>query len=121
MTRKVRTSEGQAAYRLRSQTVEPAFGQIKSIMGCRGVLRRGLEAVQSKWSLICACFNLARCTGRHMGMTKGEKKGESKRLKRLQMACGWFLEDINAIPSRLWLKKRGVGAHQTKNRSNGDE
>ncbi len=43
-----------------SQTVEPVFGQIKSAMGCKGFLRRGLEAVQSEWSLICACFNLGK-------------------------------------------------------------
>ena len=60
MTRKLRTKAGQAIYKLRSQTVEPVFGQIKSIMGCRGFLRRGLEAVQSEWSLICACFNLRK-------------------------------------------------------------
>lgn len=60
MTRKLRTKAGRAVYKLRSQTVEPVFGQIKSIMGCRGFLRRGLEAVQSEWSLICACFNLRK-------------------------------------------------------------
>lgn len=60
MTRKLRTKAGQAIYKLRSQTVEPVFGQIKSIMGCRGFLRRGMEAVQSEWSLICACFNLRK-------------------------------------------------------------
>ena len=60
MTRKLRTQAGQAVYKLRSQTVEPVFGQIKSVMGCRGFLRRGLEAVQSEWSLICACFNLRK-------------------------------------------------------------
>ena len=60
MARKLRTKAGQAVYKLRSQTVEPVFGQIKSIMGCRGFLRRGLEAAQSEWSLICACFNLRK-------------------------------------------------------------
>ena len=60
MTRKLRTKAGRAIYKLRSQTVEPVFGQIKSAMGCRGFLRRGLEAVQSEWSLICACFNLRK-------------------------------------------------------------
>nr|WP_321464296.1 transposase [uncultured Desulfobulbus sp.] len=60
MSRKLRTKAGQAIYKLRSQTVEPVFGQIKSIMGCRGFLRRGLEAVQSEWSLICGCFNLRK-------------------------------------------------------------
>ena len=60
MTRKLQTKAGRAIYKLRSQTVEPVFGQIKSIMGCRGFLRRGLEAAQSEWSLICACFNLRK-------------------------------------------------------------
>jgi transposase len=60
MARKLRTKAGQAVYKLRSQTVEPVFGQIKSIMGCRSFLRRGLEAVQSEWSLICACFSLRK-------------------------------------------------------------
>jgi len=60
MTRKLRTQAGQAVYKLRCQTVEPVFGQIKSVMVCRVFLRRGLEAVQSEWSLICACFNLRK-------------------------------------------------------------
>ena len=60
MTRKLRTQDGRAVYKLRSQTVEPVFGQIKSVMGCRDFLRRGLDAVQSEWSLICACFNLRK-------------------------------------------------------------
>ena len=60
MKRKLRTKAGRAMYKLRSQTVEPVFGQIKSAMGCRGFLRRGLEAAQSEWLLICACFNLRK-------------------------------------------------------------
>lgn len=60
MTRTLRTQDGQAVYTLRSQTEEPVFGQIKSVMGCWGFLRRGLEAVQSEWSLICVCFNLRK-------------------------------------------------------------
>jgi len=44
----------------RPQTLaaEPVFGQIKSVMGCRGFLRRGLEAGRSWWSLMYACCNL---------------------------------------------------------------
>lgn len=60
MTRKLRTKAGQAVYKLRCQTVEPVFGQIKSVMGFRQFLRRGLSAVQSEWSLICLCFNLLK-------------------------------------------------------------
>lgn len=60
MTRKLRTKAGKAIYRLRCQTVEPVFGQIKSSMGFRQFLRRGVDAVQSEWSLICLCSNLLK-------------------------------------------------------------
>jgi hypothetical protein len=60
MTRKLRTKAGWVVFKLRSQTVELVFGQNKSIMGCRVFLRRGFEAVQSEWSLLCACFNLSK-------------------------------------------------------------
>jgi transposase len=60
MTRKLRTKAGKAVYKLRCQTVEPVFGQIKAVMGFRQFLRRGLDAVQSEWSLICLCSNLLK-------------------------------------------------------------
>jgi hypothetical protein len=55
MGRRLRTKKGKAAYKLRSQTVEPVFGQIKAVLGLRGFLRRGIEAVRREWKLICAC------------------------------------------------------------------
>lgn len=60
MTNRLRTAAGQVIYKLRSQTVEPVFGQIKSAMGFRRFLRRGLNAAQSEWSMICSCFNLLK-------------------------------------------------------------
>ena len=47
-------------YKLRSQTVEPVFGHIKTILGFVDFMRRGLKAVQSEWKLICACYNLLK-------------------------------------------------------------
>ncbi len=60
MERRLGTKRGKAKYKLRSQTVEPVFGQIKAAMGIFGFLRRGLDAVQSEWKLICACHNLMK-------------------------------------------------------------
>ena len=60
MERRHRTQWGKALYKLRGQTVEPVFGQIKAGMGIYGFLRRGLRAVQSEWKLICACHNLMK-------------------------------------------------------------
>ena len=47
-------------YRLRKQTVEPVFGQIKQAGGFRQFLMRGLEKVQGEWSLICTVHNLLK-------------------------------------------------------------
>jgi hypothetical protein len=54
------TADGKAIYKLRKQTVEPVFGQIKSARGFRQFLRRGLTAVQSEWSLACTAHNLLK-------------------------------------------------------------
>jgi transposase len=40
-------------YRLRKQTVEPVFGQMKEALGFRRFLLRGLESVRAEWSLLC--------------------------------------------------------------------
>jgi transposase len=47
-------------YRLRKQTVEPVFGQIKQARGFRQFLLRGLEKVRGEWSLICTVHNLLK-------------------------------------------------------------
>jgi len=47
-------------YRLRKQTVEPVFGQIKQARGFRQVLLRGIEKVTHEWSLVCSAHNLLK-------------------------------------------------------------
>lgn len=47
-------------YRLRKQVVEPVFGQIKSAMGFRRFLLRGLEKVEAEWDLITTAHNLRK-------------------------------------------------------------
>ena len=59
MERKLLTKRGSSLYKLRCQMVEPVFGQIKSRVGDT-FMRRGLEAVQSEWRLICATHNLLK-------------------------------------------------------------
>jgi len=53
-------AEGKQKYKLRKQTVEPVFGQIKAARGFRQFLCRGLEAVQAEWSLVCSAHNLLK-------------------------------------------------------------
>lgn len=47
-------------YRIRKQTVEPVFGQIKEARGFRRFLLRGLTKVRNEWSLICTAHNLLK-------------------------------------------------------------
>ena len=47
-------------YRLRKQTVEPVFGQIKGARGFRQFLLRGLEKVREEWRLIGTAHNLLK-------------------------------------------------------------
>jgi transposase len=60
MKHALKTKNGRAAYALRKQTVEPVFGIIKSVMGFRQFLLRGLENVQNEWTLVCLTWNLKR-------------------------------------------------------------
>ena len=56
----LKTQTGRAAYALRKQTVEPVFGIIKSAMGFRQFLLRGLSNVRNEWTLVCLAWNLKR-------------------------------------------------------------
>jgi transposase len=60
MQQKLRADGFEGPYRLRKQTVEPVFGQIKQARGFRQFLLRGLEQVKSEWSLICTVHNLLK-------------------------------------------------------------
>ena len=60
MKHRLKTQKGKALYALRKQTVEPVFGSIKSVMGFRQFLLRGLENVQNEWTLVCLAWNLKR-------------------------------------------------------------
>jgi hypothetical protein len=45
MAHRLKTASGKALYKLRQQTVEPVFGVIKSVIGFRRLLLRGLAKV----------------------------------------------------------------------------
>jgi transposase len=58
MRQRMQSEEGRRRYRLRAQTVEPRFGVIKSALGIRRLLRRGLEKARSEFALICSALNI---------------------------------------------------------------
>lgn len=65
MRHTLKTKAGRATYALRKQTVEPVFGIIKSVMGFRQFLLRGLGNVQAEWTLVCLAWNLKRLAVLH--------------------------------------------------------
>jgi transposase len=60
MKHRLRTAEGREVYATRKCTVEPTFGIIKSVLGFRQFLLRGLQSVQHEWALVCIGWNLKR-------------------------------------------------------------
>jgi hypothetical protein len=60
MAYRLATPEGKKLYRLRKQMPEPVFGIIKSVMGFRQFLLRGLDKVRGEWSLVTMAWNLKR-------------------------------------------------------------
>lgn len=60
MAHRLKTPRGRALYALRKQTPEPVFGSIKSAMGFRQFLLRGLPKVRGEWNLVTLAWNLKR-------------------------------------------------------------
>ena len=57
---RLKTPEGKKLYALRKQTPEPVFGIIKSVLGFRQFLLRGLDRVRGEWSLVTMAWNIKR-------------------------------------------------------------
>lgn len=60
MAYRLKTPDGRKLYALRKQVPEPVFGIIKSVMGFRHFLLRGLDRVQGEWSLVTMAWNIKR-------------------------------------------------------------
>jgi hypothetical protein len=60
MAHRLRTPEGNKLYALRKHTPEPVFGIIKSVLGFRQFLLRGLDNVKGEWTLVTVAWNVKR-------------------------------------------------------------
>jgi transposase len=60
MAHRLKTPEGRKLYALRKQIPEPVFGIIKSVLGFRQFLLRGLDKVRGEWSLVTMAWNIKR-------------------------------------------------------------
>jgi hypothetical protein len=60
MAHRLKTREGRDLYALRKQIPEPVFGIIKSVMGFRQFLLRGIDKVRGEWKLVTMAWNRKR-------------------------------------------------------------
>lgn len=60
MRHRLKTKDGRATYAKRKSTVEPVIGCIKSALGFRQFMLRGLENVNGEWNLVALGWNLKR-------------------------------------------------------------
>ena len=60
MDRKLVTKRGRELYRLRGQTVEPVFGQMKCCQDAGQFSMRGLEPCRGEWKLQAAVHNIRK-------------------------------------------------------------
>ena len=64
MKQKLARAGFRSRYRLRKQTVEPVFGQIKAARGFRSMSLRGIAKVPHEWALVCTAHNLLKLARR---------------------------------------------------------
>jgi transposase len=60
MDAKLAEPDNAARYRQRQHTIETVFGNVKANLGYRRFARRGIDAVNSEWRLICTSHNLLK-------------------------------------------------------------
>jgi transposase len=60
MAHRLNTAQGRSLYALRKQIPEPVFGIIKSVMGFRQFMLRGLDLVRGEWNLVTMAWNVKR-------------------------------------------------------------
>jgi hypothetical protein len=60
MRARLDSTQGKACYAQRSRTIEPVFGQVKTIQGGWRFMRRGLRACATQWKLLCGTHNLLK-------------------------------------------------------------
>ena len=60
MAHRLKTANGRDLYALRKQIPEPVFGIIKSVMGFRQFMLRGIDRVRGEWRLVTMAWNIRR-------------------------------------------------------------
>jgi transposase len=73
--RRMATDEARALYKTRAPKVEGVFATIKSLLGVRKFLLRGLPKVRIEWNWVCCAYNFKILLRRRPEQTLGPSKG----------------------------------------------
>jgi transposase len=68
MAAKTQTPQGKAVYNQRMHIAETPFAIIKSILGVRRFLLRGLEKVRTEWLWVCTAYNMRKLLAHVAGL-----------------------------------------------------
>jgi transposase len=68
MAAKMQTPQGKSVYNQRMHVAETPFAVIKSILGVRRFLLRGLEKVRTEWLWVCTAYNMRKLLARVAGL-----------------------------------------------------
>lgn len=68
MAAKMQTPQGKSVYNRRMHVAETPFAIIKSILGVRRFLLRGLEKVRTEWLWVCTAYNMRKLLARVVGL-----------------------------------------------------
>jgi transposase len=68
MAAKMRTAQGKAVYNQRMHIAETPFAIIKSILGVRRFLLRGLEKARTEWLWVCTAYNMRKLLAHVAGL-----------------------------------------------------
>ena len=68
MAAKMQTPQGKSVYNQRMHVAETPFAVIKSILGVRRFLLRGLEKVRTEWLWVCTAYNMRKLLAHVAGL-----------------------------------------------------
>ena len=69
MRARLDSDHGKACYAQRSRTIEPVFGQVKTIQDGRRFSAPRLRACQAEWKLLCGHPQPAQALAQHLATT----------------------------------------------------
>jgi transposase len=105
MRAKLWSEAGVELYRLRAQTVEPVFGQIKEVRGLRRFLFRGIGKVGCEWKLIALTHNLLKLYRHRNPRLTGKSPGRHRRSRTSAGPTGFV-----AHPYRCQRRRQPISA-----------